>query len=48
MVGNSLFYVPDHASYIFTRSIRGIKGSDASNIYDEEVNDEVTISFAPC
>jgi hypothetical protein len=37
-----LYYVPEYASYVFTQSIRGFKGSDASNIYDEEINDAVT------
>jgi H/ACA ribonucleoprotein complex non-core subunit NAF1 len=36
-----LYYVPEFASYVFTQAIRGLKGSDASNFYDEEVNDEV-------
>jgi hypothetical protein len=40
-----LYYVPEYASYVFTQSIRGLKGSDASNFYDEEVNDAVTISI---
>src|SRR5271169_82649 len=38
-----LYYVLDHASYIFTRSLRGVKGSDASNLFDEEIGDEVKI-----
>ncbi|KAK4703895.1 H/ACA ribonucleoprotein complex non-core subunit NAF1, partial [Phenoliferia sp. Uapishka_3] len=36
-VGRSVFYAPKMASFVFTRDIRGIKGSDASNIWDEEV-----------
>jgi hypothetical protein len=40
-----LYYVPQYASYVFTQAIRGLKGSDASNLYDEEVNDAV-ISIA--
>lgn len=41
-----LFYVPEYASYVFTQAIRGLKGSDASNLYDEEVNDAVvSIAF---
>jgi hypothetical protein len=41
-----LYYVPEYASYVFTQAIRGLKGSDASNLYDEEVNDAVSfISF---
>jgi len=41
LVDKTLFYIPDRASFIFTRSLRGTKGSDASNIYDEEINEEV-------
>ncbi|KAL8286515.1 hypothetical protein RQP46_004532 [Phenoliferia psychrophenolica] len=36
-VGRSIHYAPKMASFVFTRDIRGIKGSDASNIWDEEV-----------
>lgn len=42
VLDSTLYYVPDHASFVFTRSIRGIKGSDASNLYDEEINDDVS------
>lgn len=41
LVHQTLFYVPDRASFVFTHSLQGTKGSDASNIYDEEINDEV-------
>ena len=41
LIDRILFYIPDQASYVFTRTLRGKKGSDASNIHDEEVNDEV-------
>ena len=37
----TLFYVADRASFVFTRVLRGVKGSDASNLFDEEINDEV-------
>lgn len=33
----AIFYSPKMASFVFTREIRGIKGSDASNVWDEEV-----------
>jgi H/ACA ribonucleoprotein complex non-core subunit NAF1 len=39
-----LYYVPEFASFVFTQALRGMKGSDASNLYDEEVNDEVRFS----
>jgi len=41
MEDQTLFYVPDSAAFVFTHSLRGTKGSDASNIYDEEINDDV-------
>jgi H/ACA ribonucleoprotein complex non-core subunit NAF1 len=43
LVERTLFYVPDQASFVFTQSLRGNKGSDASNIYDEEINDDVLL-----
>ncbi|POR35587.1 H/ACA ribonucleoprotein complex non-core subunit NAF1, partial [Tolypocladium paradoxum] len=39
-VGTKIFYPVDHASYVFTEPLKGIKGSDASNIHDEEVGDD--------
>ncbi|RDA95104.1 hypothetical protein CP533_2184 [Ophiocordyceps camponoti-saundersi (nom. inval.)] len=36
-VGTRVFYPVDHASYVFTEPLRAVKGSDASNIHDEEV-----------
>ena len=41
LLGQTLFYVPERASFIFTRSLLNSKGSDASNVYDEEVDDDV-------
>ncbi|KAL9000352.1 MAG: hypothetical protein Q9188_005695 [Gyalolechia gomerana] len=38
--GTSVFYVEQHAKYIFTRNLKTLKGSDASNIHDEEVGDD--------
>lgn len=35
--GRAVFYSPKMATFVFTRDIRGMKGSDASNIFDEEV-----------
>lgn len=32
-----VFYAPEHATIIDTRSLAQVKGSDASNLYDEEV-----------
>ena len=32
-----VFYVADHSTFVFTQPLRGVKGSDASNLHDEEV-----------
>ncbi|KAJ3219603.1 hypothetical protein HDU67_000091 [Dinochytrium kinnereticum] len=36
-IGERLFYAPTLAKFVFTAQVKAIKGSDASNIYDEEV-----------
>ncbi|KAL8925341.1 MAG: hypothetical protein Q9172_002272 [Xanthocarpia lactea] len=38
--GTSIFYVEQHSSYVFTQSLKVLKGSDASNMHDEEVGDD--------
>ncbi|MCO5556099.1 hypothetical protein L7F22_009643 [Adiantum nelumboides] len=39
-LGKPVFYVPTGSSYILTRALRAMgKGSDASNIWDEEIGD---------
>ena len=38
--GTSIFYVEEHSSYVFTQSLKVLKGSDASNMHDEEVGDD--------
>lgn len=38
--GTKVFYPVDHASFVFTEPLRNLKGSDASNIHDEEVGDD--------
>ena len=44
-VGIKIFYVVQHSSFIFTEPLRTLKGSDASNVYDEEVGaDEIEFS----
>ena len=35
-----IYYVPQHSTYVFTQALKAIKGSDASNIHDEEVGDD--------
>ncbi|KAF5022292.1 hypothetical protein F66182_5669 [Fusarium sp. NRRL 66182] len=39
-VGQTVFYPVDHASYVFTEPLKNLKGSDASNLHDEEVGDD--------
>ncbi|EFY92615.1 hypothetical protein J3459_020108 [Metarhizium acridum] len=39
-VGTKVFYPVDHASYVFTEPLKNMKGSDASNLHDEEVGDD--------
>ncbi|KAL8964479.1 MAG: hypothetical protein Q9183_004423 [Haloplaca sp. 2 TL-2023] len=38
--GTPVFYVEQYSSYVFTQSLKALKGSDASNIHDEEVGDD--------
>lgn len=38
--GVQVFYSTQHSTYVFTQALRSIKGSDASNLHDEEVGDE--------
>lgn len=38
--GTKVLYVPQFAKTVFTQAIKGIKGSDASNLHDEEVDDD--------
>ena len=35
-----MFHVPTKSNFVFTREIARIKGSDASNLHDEEVGEE--------
>ena len=35
-----VFYVGDHSSTVFTQPLKAFKGSDASNLHDEEVGDD--------
>ena len=38
--GVRIFYVERHSTYVFTQPLKAFKGSDASNIHDEEVGDD--------
>lgn len=35
--GKEIYYLPDHSTYVFTNPLMSQKGTDASNLYDEEV-----------
>ncbi|KAL9936698.1 hypothetical protein V8E36_004766 [Tilletia maclaganii] len=39
-VGTQIFYAPTHSNFVFTSQLRKLKGSDASNLYDEEVAED--------
>ena len=38
--GTKIFYVAQHSTTVFTQPLRAFKGSDASNLHDEEVDDD--------
>lgn len=43
--GSTVYYVDDHSKFVFTQPLKNLKGTDASNIHDEEVGeDEVEFS----
>ncbi|KAI1931787.1 hypothetical protein LOZ65_001039 [Ophidiomyces ophidiicola] len=43
--GVPVFYVVDLSTFVFTQPLKGLKGSDASNLHDEEIGeDEVEFS----
>jgi H/ACA ribonucleoprotein complex non-core subunit NAF1 len=39
-VGTKVYYSEQHSTYVFTQALKAHKGTDASNIHDEEVGDE--------
>ncbi|CAK4024644.1 H ACA ribonucleo complex non-core subunit NAF1 [Lecanosticta acicola] len=39
-IGSKIFYVNDHSTFVFTQPLRNLKGTDASNIHDEEVGED--------
>ncbi|KAF8421484.1 Gar1/Naf1 RNA binding region-domain-containing protein [Tirmania nivea] len=43
--GMKIFYSPKHSTFVFTKALKAQKGSDASNLWDEEV-DEHEIEFS--
>ncbi|KAI9847636.1 MAG: hypothetical protein M1837_002210 [Sclerophora amabilis] len=38
--GTNIYYVDNYSKYVLTRPLQALKGSDASNLHDEEVGDE--------
>lgn len=38
--GTEIFYVDAHSTYVFTQPLKNMKGTDASNLHDEEVAEE--------
>ncbi|KAG0006883.1 hypothetical protein BGZ65_002291 [Modicella reniformis] len=44
-IGCTLYGVPEYSSFVFTEPLKALKGSDASNRFDEEV-DEIEIEFS--
>ncbi|MCJ1432289.1 hypothetical protein MMC27_001645 [Xylographa pallens] len=38
--GTCIYYAPQYSTYVFTHTLKVFKGSDASNIHDEEVGDD--------
>ena len=38
--GTKIFYVDSHSSFVFTQPLKSMKGTDASNIHDEEVGED--------
>ncbi|KNE66482.1 hypothetical protein AMAG_11620 [Allomyces macrogynus ATCC 38327] len=39
-IGKKVFFIPDYSVWALTEQLKSMKGSDASNMYDEEVNEE--------
>ncbi len=39
-VTTPVYYVEQHSTYVFTHALKAVKGSDASNLHDEEVGDD--------
>ena len=38
--GVTIFYVPQYSTLVFTKNLQFVKGSDASNVHDEEVGED--------
>ncbi|KAK3724430.1 hypothetical protein LTR37_001054 [Vermiconidia calcicola] len=38
--GTKIYYVDSHSTFVFTQPLKNMKGTDASNIHDEEVGED--------
>ncbi|KAF2213495.1 hypothetical protein CERZMDRAFT_83662 [Cercospora zeae-maydis SCOH1-5] len=38
--GSKVYYVDSHSTFVFTQPLKNLKGTDASNIHDEEVHED--------
>lgn len=43
--GSKVYNVPELSTFLLTRVLKMQKGSDASNLYDEEVDEKVSTSM---
>ncbi|KAH8110628.1 NAF1-domain-containing protein [Phellopilus nigrolimitatus] len=39
-ISRPVFHIPPRSNFVFPSQLRKLKGSDASNVHDEEINDE--------
>lgn len=39
-MSRKVFRVKKRSTFLFTSALRAVKGSDASNVYDEEIGDD--------
>jgi len=45
-VGREVFHVPSRSRFVFVSQIKSMKGSDASNVHDEEPGDDEVQFFS--
>ncbi len=39
-IGNTVYFVESHSTFVFTQPLKSMKGTDASNFHDEEVGED--------
>lgn len=39
-IGREVFHVPSRSNFVFVSQIKALRGSDASNVHDEEPEDD--------